>query len=183
MIEANEIVPNLWQGSVPHRGNSLRLFGIQMLVLCAREWQLDKFGGPNAFPGVRVVQAPNDDSLEHHLDRPKLKIALEAAHQVVAALDRGEKVLVTCAAGLNRSGLVVALSLHLRYGLSGDQCIRLIRKKRASPKRPDLKPLSNPEFTAALRHLGPTHPGTPAPTKPKLDEGWGWSEGGLIIPL
>lgn len=51
-----------------------------------------------------------------------------AAAMALAALDRGEKVLVHCQAGLNRSGVVAARVL-MRQGMSADEAITLLRKR------------------------------------------------------
>ena len=156
-LDANEIVPNLWQGSVPPKGEALQNKGFAVLVLCAREFQYQA----NLFPGIKVIHASNDDHGSLPLTREKLRVAIQAARQVVDALKAGQKVLVTCHAGLNRSGLVSALALHLFYGWSGAKCIALIRLRRHSRVRPDLAPLSNRDFVRALlrleAHDGPAH--------------------------
>jgi protein-tyrosine phosphatase len=56
----------------------------------------------------------------------------------------GKKCLVRCQAGMNRSGLVVALLL-MRDGMSADDAITLIRKKRSEWA------LSNECFTRYLQ--------------------------------
>ena len=175
-LDANEITPLLWQGSVPPRGDRLNQVGIKVLVLCAREWQFRE--KPEPFLGVRIIRAPNDDSPKYPLTREKLRIALWAAGEVSRAIQAGEQVLVTCAAGLNRSGLVSALTLHKLYGWSGERCIRQVQEKRRnSAAHPGLGALSNPEFVTALRRLPG---GAPAESLPP---GWGRSKSGLILPL
>ncbi len=148
MLDANEIAPGLWQGSKPPMGGVLKGRGFTHVVLCAREWQ------PSAemFPGVQVIYAPNDDHPAYgHLDREKLRTAIVSARGVAEALKAGGVVLVTCAMGVNRSGLVSALVLHFLYGWAGTQCISRVRKKRRL--RDGYMALSNPEFTAALSRL------------------------------
>lgn len=131
----------------------VREAGFDMIVLCARELQLPA----EAYPGVRIVYAPNDDSVEFPLTKEKLRIAVRAAEAVAQEIQKGGRVLVTCAAGLNRSGLVSALALHKLYGWGGDECVRTVRAKRVASKRHPGKALSNPEFTAVIRRL----PGKP----------------------
>lgn len=66
------------------------------------------------------------------------------AHTINLHLDAGRRVLVHCAAGYNRSSLVVAKVL-MRRGLTATQAINLIRKVR--------KPaLSNELFVQYLKH-------------------------------
>lgn len=177
LLEAHEIVPYLWQGSVPPKGDTLQDAEIKVLVLCAREWQIPA----DEFPGVRVIHAPNDDSAQWPLTREKLRSAVQAARQVTTAVHDGQTCLVTCAAGMNRSGLVSALALHMLYDWSGLKCIQHVRQKRG-PHRDGYKPLSNPEFTDALRQLKPRE-ALPQREAAALPEGYGWSNGGIVIPL
>lgn len=147
-LDAHEIVPGLWQGSVPTLGKGVAQGGFHLLVLSAREHQYPSV----YFPGVAVVNAPNDDNAAYGpLTREKLKVALQAARRVVKTVKAGKAALVTCAAGLNRSGLVSALALHLLHGWSGDRCIKQVRARR--PAKKHIRPLSNSDFTAALRRL------------------------------
>lgn len=148
-LDAHEIGVGLWQGSFPPPGSMVREAGFDMVVLCARELQVS----PETFPGVRVLHAPNDDSVALPLTKEKLRIAVRAADDVVRVIQAGGRVLVTCAAGLNRSGLVSALALHRLYGWAGDECVRTVRAKRIASKRHPGKALSNAEFVAAIRRL------------------------------
>lgn len=140
-IEASRILPRLWQGSVPPQGDALRRAGFHVLILCAMEHQPPA----DRFPGVAVIHAPNDDA-----DRPpttkELCQAISAAIQVAGALDLGLRVLVTCAAGRNRSGLVTAISLCLTTGCAGPQAVRFVQTKRAGA-------LTNGHFVYALSAL------------------------------
>jgi hypothetical protein len=167
-VEADEIVPNIWQGSYPGTGHAVAASGFSVLVLCAQELQEPA----ELWPGVEVIYAPNYDDGEHLLTRDLLKVAVNAAHRVETAVKQGRKVLSTCRAGMNRSGLVTALALHFLYGWDGDTCIRRVRRNR-KPKG-GIRPLSNASFTAALRRLGST---TDVPS------GWQEGPGGILIPV
>lgn len=116
------------------------------MVLCAAEYQLPA----HLFGGVEVVYAPNDDSAEGANPQP-VRVALAAARQVQAAMMSGRKCLVTCWAGINRSGLVTGISLHLATGWPGDQCVRHIRARRKNA-------LGNPHFSRLIRALGTKRP-------------------------
>ncbi len=146
-IDAHEIVENLWQGSVPPRGSDLYCSGFRALVLCAWEYQFES----DLFPGIQVIHAPNDDLPEIPITREQLQIALTAARKVASLVRQDTKVLVTCAAGLNRSAFVVALALHILYGWSGSHCIGRIRQRRCLLN--GMEPLSNTSFLKALRNL------------------------------
>ncbi len=63
---------------------------------------------------------------------------------------RGKRVLSRCAAGWNRSGLVMALILIIE-GYSAEAAINLIRVKRSSDA------LCNPRFEAFLRGVTPSN--------------------------
>jgi len=143
-LDADEIVTNLWQGAVPPRGLALRNLGFDLLVLCAREWQLPA----SDFPSVQVVRAPNDDGPDYSLTSIKLKTAIKASRMVTEAVQANKKCLVTCAAGMNRSGLVTAIALHQLFGWSGKACVEQIRAKRMGSD--GYRPLTNPEFVRVL---------------------------------
>jgi hypothetical protein len=83
-------------------------------------------------------------------DEPKIltprqvKILRAISREVAAYLERGQRVLVTCRAGLNRSGLIVASTLLRTTRMSPTQIIRMVREKR-SPMA-----LNNPAFVHAI---------------------------------
>lgn len=114
----------LWQGAKPPLGETLRRAGFDVLVLCAEEWQPDK----SAYPGVTIVRAPNEDS--DRISAAQWKTANGAALVVASMLAHSKKVLVTCQAGLNRSGLVSALTIRAFVGLSGTDSARMVQRAR-----------------------------------------------------
>lgn len=146
MIEAHEIVQQLWQGSQPPTGSKLAKRGFDAVVLCAREYQPPR----SYFPGVQVLHAPNEDDPLFPMSKEELETAVWAATRVHGLLEQGKKVLVTCMAGINRSGLVVALSLHKTFGYSGQSCIDIVRDRRLLR---DGVALRNPQFVDALLKL------------------------------
>ncbi len=138
----NEIFPNLWQGSAPAPGKTLHTFGFHTLVLCAKEYQ------PRGkdFQGLRIIHAPNDDNFTRPPTKDELHIAIQAAQEVKRDFLQGKKILITCMAGRNRSGLVMAFALHLLTGQSGLECANLIKQKREGA-------LGNPGFMKVLTAL------------------------------
>lgn len=124
-IDATPIAPGLYQGGAPPRGDAVRRCGFQTLVLTAQEIQ----PGSVDFPGVTVIHAPNDDS-GTALTQAQWQTAVQAAELVARRVARGEKVLVTCAMGRNRSGLVSALALHFLTGVSGAEAARMVKAQR-----------------------------------------------------
>jgi len=137
-IDASEIAPGLYQGSEPPRGHALRHCGFDTLVLAAEEIQ----PGSVDFPGVTVVHAPNNDD-GSPITKGQWQTAVQAAELVARRVRGGERVLVTCAAGRNRSGLVSALALHMLTGISGAEAARIVKARRPNA-------LTNRWFMAAL---------------------------------
>lgn len=138
LLDATPIAPGLYQGGKPPPGPEVRECGFQVLVLTAEEYQ------PRGaeFPGVFVVHAPNDDA-GTPITAAQWATAVRAAELVAKAVKKGERVLVTCYAGRNRSGLVSALSLHMLTGISGAEAARLVKAQREHA-------LTNRWFLAAL---------------------------------
>ena len=129
------IVPGgtLYQGDAVSA--ALHATNFDTLVLCAEELQ-------TAFrtPTVRVIYAGIDDA---ELSPKEAWIVQNAARAVTRDLRSGKKVLVTCFAGRNRSGLVSALALK-GMGYSGDEAIRAVRRARRNA-------LTNESFVQYLR--------------------------------
>ena len=125
MLDANEIAPNLWQGSLPLRGEDLSNFDV--IVFMAKEVQPpgDWYTGR-----LRIVRAPIDDNPYAGISSTDMLKIRGAVKEVVDALRAGKRVLVTCFAGLNRSGVVVALVLRVLFGLPPYEAIRLVREGR-----------------------------------------------------
>lgn len=141
MIDATRIAPRLYQGGAPHTGRVLAATGIHVLVLCAEEIQ----PAAACFPGVKVIHAPNDDSGSPPTVA-QLQDAIAAAAEVETWWRWGCRVLVTCAQGRNRSGLVTALVLRGLSGRPSRECIAHIQQRRAGA-------LTNPHFCRFLEAL------------------------------
>lgn len=123
--EANKIADHLFQGGRPPPGDGLKKAGVDVLVLCAKEWQ-----DGTCYPGLVVIKAPGDDDPRPHrlarfIDTWKL-----AAELVVEHVLAGRNVLVTCMAGQNRSGIVTAMALCMLTGCSGQQAVDTVSSRR-----------------------------------------------------
>jgi hypothetical protein len=94
-----------------------------MIVLCSEEHQprMSRFHG-------KIVRPRFDDTL--YPNERETAAAFAAAKQVAGELYKGGVVLVTCSAGLNRSGLVTGLALCMGTKLHGEQIVTLIRRAR-----------------------------------------------------
>lgn len=134
-MDAHKIAHNLWMGGRPSE-EACQKFDV--IVLCAEEHQPDL--------ACKTIKAPFDDS---SLTPKEAEIAVKAARQV-HELRKSKKVLVTCFAGVNRSGLVTAMALVLA-GHTAEEAIRRIRKHR-KPLVP-MRPLSNEHFVETLQRF------------------------------
>jgi protein-tyrosine phosphatase len=76
---------------------------------------------------------------------PDLSTLVALADLVRSMRAAGKRVLVHCAAGINRSGLLAAASL-IREGHDAEDAIATVRAARAGA-------LNNPEFVEALRAM------------------------------
>lgn len=139
-LDAHEVFPNLWQGSRPPRGSELQKLGFSTVVFCADEWQPEVLG-------VEAIYAPNDDDGVSEPNATQLRVAVNAARRVAQQVKEGKKVLVTCWMGLNRSGLVSAIAMHILSGKTGSECAEIIREKREGA-------LFNRGFVSTLEKLG-----------------------------
>jgi protein-tyrosine phosphatase len=126
----SEILPNLWQGGTDdddlvHKGtgrlptySDFKEFDVVVSLSAYSSpmgWLVKeyRFGFPDG---------PTSDEIYEELEK--------IAEYAYVDWKAGKKCLVRCQAGINRSGLVVALML-MRDGLSAEDAIALIRKKRS----------------------------------------------------
>ncbi len=139
-LEYSEIAQGLSMGSRPSVGLMARLHGFDIVVFTAKEYQPPV----EWYPGTRVARITLNDA-----ELPT-KHALEAVHlatHLARAIRRGEKVLVTCNQGRNRSGLIAALTLAKLTGCSGLKASLVVKSKRNSPYG---EALTNHDFIRAL---------------------------------
>lgn len=130
ILDADKIIPGLWQGSYPGYGRSGAMDEVEkyfdILVLCADE--LHMIGRDADFPKLTIMRVGLDDREPPR--KGDLEKAEAMAEKVAIAYRSGKRVLVTCAAGLNRSGLVTALALRLINGKSGNECADIVQSAR-----------------------------------------------------
>jgi hypothetical protein len=125
-LDATEIVPGLFLGAAPRAG-MVTGDHFDTLWLVTDEYQ----PGDDDFPGIEVRRLKLHDD-PHELDLKMVGQAVTAGRRVAGEVAKGERVLVTCARGLNRSAFVVALALMtLGQGkLSAHDAIQLLREVR-----------------------------------------------------
>lgn len=136
-MDASNITTRLWVGAAPPFDRDLPAFDV--VVLCARELQPERMSFTR-----KVVRVPLPDSA---LTTEELNRAILGGKVVAKALRGGQRVLVTCRAGLNRSALVASFGLGMATTLSSDQIVELMRARR-SPHA-----LHNPHFVEYIKRV------------------------------
>ena len=124
-----EILPRLWQGGTANEDtfNQLREPQITKQQFDS-VYTLYAFANPVDWMVREVRLGFYDDYEALSIDSGELYRLARMAHR---DWKRGERVLIRCQAGLNRSGLIMGLTL-LKEGYSAEQAIELMRAKRAS---------------------------------------------------
>jgi len=135
--DSTVISPRLWIGAAPPMDKDLP--GVKLLVLCAAGIQPEKL----AFRG-EVLRCPIPDA---KLDVSQTRAVMQAAVAVAKSIVQGERVLVTCRLGLNRSALIVALALHQLTTMSGAEIVEHIRRQRGPAA------LTNQHFVAIINSV------------------------------
>jgi hypothetical protein len=140
-LDVTQLSALLYQGSWPMCGAAVQECGFDLLVLAAAELQLPDW----AYPGVRVLRVPLYD-LDMPLPQAHWDLSLAAADEAARTVRSGRKVLITCAAGRNRSGLLSALTIYELTGKSGKAILKHIQRSRQNS-------LTNPQFAALVASL------------------------------
>ncbi len=132
--EANEVIPYLFMGGAPPASAGLSEF-FDVIVLCSSEYQ----PSDTCYPHSLVIHCPFEDNIEP-IPQYLRKEMVSVSDFITSQVKSKKRVLVTCFAGLNRSGLITALTLTRGFNKSGPECVSLIRSARGN------KALSNPMF-------------------------------------
>lgn len=127
-LDMNEIWTGLWIGAVPTPLTAVKQNGFDVLVLCADEFQFTQKKWTNKLKDVEVLRVPLVD--RNGMDETEMRLVAATAKTVAEAVRGNRRALVTCAAGLNRSGLVTGITLHLLTNWHGMKVINHVRAKR-----------------------------------------------------
>lgn len=143
------IVPGIAQGSYPDPPKAaFRDFDV--VVFCAEEHQ-PRIKPP---PGKLIFKLPLDDDIYRPIPPEVHQILHQAAQSLASYHTNGKKLLITCAQGVNRSGLMTALTMAYSLRMPMRETINIIRRKRKSGD-PDLYALCNPMFEQYLHATSP----------------------------
>ena len=113
-----------------------------MIVLCAEEIQPDDM----RIRPLKAVRCPLQDRADVPLPPHHLRGAMNAASRIIAEHRQGGRIYVACAAGINRSGLVMALTVREMLHLTGAEAVAWVRSRRDGA-------LVNREFERVLSEL------------------------------
>jgi protein-tyrosine phosphatase len=125
----SEVLPNLFQGGTDDADTTLEKFRTESAYITTDDFDTVVTAYAWANPvdwGVKEFRYCFGDGGMSDIDYPALYQAVDVAH---ADWKAGKKVLVRCQAGLNRSGLIMALVL-IKEGYTAQDAIDLIRKQR-----------------------------------------------------
>jgi protein-tyrosine phosphatase len=138
----DEILPNLYMGGTDD--NDIVRFGKKLPQLHERE-EFDAVVTCYSYaqPMSWYVHENRYGFADGPMDANTFTKVQEIAEWLHAQWKSGKKSLSRCQAGLNRSGLVIALVL-IKEGYSADEAITLIREKR------DPNALCNPDFVRTI---------------------------------
>ena len=141
-----------WRGAKLYQGGASVLYDaawfrdhpVSLLVLAAEEVQPPKTTMAGLV-GMTIWRLKLDDVLNPLSPQAAKQVLLTAA-VVADSLDKGHNVLVTCAMGLNRSGLINAVAIRMLTGAPAGAVIRAIRRRRGGA-------LTNATFNAFISGL------------------------------
>jgi hypothetical protein len=124
---AHEILPGLWLGNrtAAHDLDWQREKNINAIFNCTKDIPIKQ--------GVaqRIYRVPLDDNLQADEIRNLELWSWETAFKIAKEVEAGNRVLVHCAAGVQRSAAVVAIYLIAKYRVTTDEAIQYIKMKRS----------------------------------------------------
>lgn len=152
-VDFDQIHPYLFQGAYPKLSKEL-LQQFDVIVYCAMEKQPRPADLKCIPPGKHVLGIPLDDNPYQPISREQAAMLIKLARQLATKVRAGRRTLITCALGMNRSGLVTALTLMMATQCSGRNAIAAVRQRRR-PTSDGQRALFNPVFARFIETLGP----------------------------
>lgn len=126
----SEVLPGLWQGGTDDDDTIWEVERRETPDITKLDFDtvITAYGWANPCDWlVKEVRYPFYDGDMRDIDFTEIYQVVGIAH---ADWKAGKKVLIRCQAGLNRSGLIMALVL-MKEGYTADEAITLIREKRS----------------------------------------------------
>jgi len=122
---ANEILPGLWLGNRAASQNVQWLEQNNITTIFNATKDI-----PFAPGMVSMYRVPVDDNLEEDEIRNMELWSWEIVFKVLNEYNKGKKILVHCAAGMQRSAAIVAMVLIAKYRCNSDEAIAFIKARR-----------------------------------------------------
>ncbi len=122
---ADEILPGLWLGNMKaaHDIEFLKKHNIRTVFNCSKDIEFHPYT-------IRRFRVPVDDNLQQQEIRNLELWSFEVVSHIAKEYKEGHKILVHCAAGMQRSAAVMAMFLIATQRVSKDQAMNYIRSKR-----------------------------------------------------
>ena len=124
-LDAHEILPGLWLGNKIAAVNNrwLKEQGITVVFNCTKDLPFS--------PIIKKqYRLPVDDNLKAEEIRNMTLWSHEAVYKVLAEYNKNQKVLVHCAAGMQRSATVIGMILIATKGMTWQQAINYVQSIR-----------------------------------------------------
>lgn len=142
-LDATKLCSGLYQGSAPRSAPLVLGDGFSTVVFAACEIQPPE----HVLMGLEALRCPLTDDYERPVSEVEWMAVSGCAGAVARRLRAGQRVLVTCAQGRNRSGLISARAMTL-LGWTPKDAVRHIQSVRTYA-------LTNPRFVEALLSRAP----------------------------
>jgi hypothetical protein len=129
--DAHEIVPGIWLGNKRASENAkwLKEQGIGVVFNATKDL-------PFSTAVKKQYRIPVDDNLQSEEIRNMTLWSHEAVYKVIQEHNKGQNILVHCAAGMQRSAAIVGMCLIATRGYSWQQAINYIQGIRPIAFRP-----------------------------------------------
>uniref|UniRef100_A0A6C0LSJ9 Dual specificity phosphatase catalytic domain n=1 Tax=viral metagenome TaxID=1070528 RepID=A0A6C0LSJ9_9ZZZZ len=123
--DAHEIIPGLWLGNKVAASNNrwLNEQGITVVFNCTKDLPFS----PNIKKQYRL---PVDDNLKPEEIRNMTLWSHEAVYKLLTEYNKNQKILVHCAAGMQRSATLVGMFLIATKGMTWQQVINYVQSIR-----------------------------------------------------
>jgi predicted protein tyrosine phosphatase len=122
---ANEIIPRLWLGNAhaAHDETFFRTHQITVVINCTKDI-------PFAGHAQKQYRIPVDDNLEEEEIRNMALWSHQIAYVILQHYNKGERILVHCMAGMQRSAAAMAMFLIIHAKCHAPEAMQYIRSKR-----------------------------------------------------
>jgi dual specificity phosphatase 12 len=129
--DAHEIIPGIWLGNKRAALNDkwLKQNNISVVFNATKDLPFS----PSIKKQYRI---PVDDNLQPEEIRNMTQWSHEAVYRVLEEQNKGNKILIHCAAGMQRSAAIMAMYLIVTRGISWHQAITYIQGIRPIAFRP-----------------------------------------------